>query len=192
MTNVGTALNFNVDEITGECVEVHNDVTFDQRVRDIITQEENEKRNAKIDKNSPYRSWTQCNDDGLDDISVLIERNSKAARILLFLIKNMDGHNAIICSSRVLEEALNCSESTVARAIKFLKDNNFIKIAKSGTANVYYVNAEIAWKSWGKNQQYAEFSAKVIIAKSEQEQPAPTIKKQRVNMVEIKEIAHSS
>lgn len=182
--NVGTSLNSNVDMTTGEVSEAHNDATFDQRVRDIIALEAAEKRNARAEKNSPYRSWTQCNDEGLDDISILIERNSKAARILLFLIKNMDGHNAIICSSRVLEEALNCSESTVARAVKFLKDNNFIKIAKSGTANVYYVNAEIAWKSWGKNQEYAEFSAKVIIAKSEQEQP--TVKNTRMNMVEIK------
>ena len=60
---------------------------------------------------------------------------------------------------------------------------NFIDVKKSSTTNVYLLNKQLVWKSWGKNYKYAEFDAKVIISESEQEKPTKT---QKMNVVEIK------
>jgi Mn-dependent DtxR family transcriptional regulator len=98
----------------------------------------------------------------------------------------MDGYNAIVCSNKVIQDALSISRPTVTRAIKILKDYNFIKIAKTGTANVYYINSELVWKSWGTNHRYAEFGAKIIIAESEQEQDAADTTTHRVPTATIK------
>lgn len=50
--------------------------------------------------------------------------------------------------------------------------------------NVYLINKEIAWKSWGTNYKYAKFGAQIIISESEQERA--TVKDTRINMTEIK------
>ena len=61
------------------------------------------------------------------------------------------------------------SRATVARAVKTLKERGFITVYKSGGTNVYAVNKNLAWSSWGKNYKYAKFDAKIIISESEQE-----------------------
>ena len=63
----------------------------------------------------------------------------------------------------------NISKPTVTRAIRILKDHNFIDTAKTGTTNIYFINKELVWKSWGTNYKYAEFGAKIIVSESEQE-----------------------
>lgn len=50
--------------------------------------------------------------------------------------------------------------------------------------NVYLINKEIAWKSWGTNYKYAKFGTQIIISESEQERA--TVKDTRINMTEIK------
>ena len=63
----------------------------------------------------------------------------------------MDNYNAVICSYQVFQEALGMSGRTVSRAIKYLKDNGFIYIYKSGSSNVYIANKNLVWRSWGTN-----------------------------------------
>lgn len=142
------------------------------------------------DKASPYDKWAQMNLEHTNDWIVLTKKNHVSAEILWFLIDHSDRYNAIICSSAVLEEALGYSRPTVARAIKFLKDNNFIDIKKSGTTNIYLINKEISWKSWGNNFKYAEFGANVLISENEQFS-SDDIKTKRYNMAMSDNVAAS-
>jgi DNA-binding transcriptional ArsR family regulator len=89
--------------------------------------------------------------------------------ILRFLAKEMDNYNAIICSFKVMEEALGYSRAALSKAISILKEHHYIDVKKSGTSNVYLINKELYWKSWGTNYKYAEFGTKIIISESEQE-----------------------
>ncbi|MEG7677078.1 hypothetical protein U2060_15165, partial [Listeria monocytogenes] len=41
---------------------------------------------------------------------------------------------------------------------------------KSGTSNVYAVNKQIAWSSWGSNFKHGKFSANIILSESEQDE----------------------
>ena len=72
-----------------------------------------------------------------------------------------------MCSYTVLQEALDLSKPTITRAIRTLKELGFIAIYKSGTSNVYTVNDNVFWKSWGNKKRYSKFPANVILAESE-------------------------
>ena len=160
------------------------DMTFEQRQRDIEAQEKAEQESRDRDRKSAYKNFAQMNLEHSKDWRALSRQNHVAAEILWFLIEHSDRHNALVCSSKVLEEALGYSRTTGCRATDFLKKTGFVDIKKSGNTNVFLINAEIAWKTWGNNQQYAEFSAKIIIAESEQEKMS--VKDTKINMVEIK------
>jgi DNA-binding transcriptional ArsR family regulator len=99
----------------------------------------------------------------------LLNKYPKARLMLDFLIDQMDNYNAVMCSHVVLEEAFEISYATVSRNIKVLKEHGFIAVYKSGTSNVYTINPDIAWKSWGGNNKYCRFPANIIISLSEQD-----------------------
>lgn len=135
----------------------------DQQIQDIL--EYNER------KKSPYRKWVQMNNDdnSYEAEDWLVVKSPTAYRILRFLVSSMDNYNAVICSYRVIQEKLNISKPTVERAIRLLKDHQFIQVVRTGGANIYLVNKHLYWNSWGTNYAYAEFDARVIITASEQD-----------------------
>jgi len=99
----------------------------------------------------------------------IIQENSTAAEIFYFFVEHMDYGNSIACSSVVLEEITQKSRSTVSRALKLLKERNFIDISKMGTTNVYHINATVAWSTFSNNKQYAKLNATIVLSKSEQD-----------------------
>lgn len=103
----------------------------------------------------------------IDDIARLAGENYTAYKLLMLIIKHMDGTNALCVSHKALVEILGISESTVKRAVKFLKDNGWVCVLKSGTTNVYIVNDEVAWTSYGNQKAYCKFQANVLLASSE-------------------------
>lgn len=162
-----------------------NSKTFDERKAEIKKQNEKEKKAAADKKKSPYSNFYQFNRDHSKEAIWLAGKHPRAYQILLFIMDQMDNYNALMCSYNVLCEALDMSRATVARAIKTLKEHNFIGIYKSGTSNVYVVNKDLAWSSWGSNYQYAKFDAKIIIAESEQEEVKVTTEKLKQLSVEL-------
>lgn len=141
-----------------------------------------------MSKKSPFRKWVQMNSDEYacraDDW--LIANSPAAYRIFKFLISHMDHYNAVICSYKVIQEKFGYGQATVARAVKLLKEHNFISVVKSGTSNVYMINKGLYWNSWGTNYAYAKFDANVIISASEQDEAVQkTVKLQEKKRREI-------
>lgn len=163
-----------------------NEVSFEQRARDLKAQEQVEQEELKKQKKSPFSSFYQINKKHSENLMWLVSANPNAYRILLFLLDHMDKYNAVMCSYVVIQEALNMSRATASRAVKLLKERGFIAILKSGTSNVYVVNNDLAWNSWGNNVQYCEFPANVIISATEQEERAKTVDKS-FKSIEIKD-----
>ena len=64
----------------------------------------------------------------------------------------MDQENALIVSQETLSEYFGISKRTIIRQLNVLKEKGFIEIIKSGTANVYLVNANIAWTSYANKE----------------------------------------
>lgn len=103
----------------------------------------------------------------IDDIAKLARENGKAYDLFMLLIKHMDGTNALCVSNKALQELLNCSKPTVCKAVKYLKDSGWVCILKSGTSNVYIVNPEVAWTSYGNQKSYCQFQSNVLLSSSE-------------------------
>jgi len=147
-----------------------NSLTFDERQRQLENQEKREKEERERAKKSPYERWVQVNKDYYKAEDWLMAKSPIAYRIFKFLINNMDGYNAVMCSYKVLQENFDISQDTVRRSIKLLKDKGYIAVFKSGTSNVYAINDKIVWSSWGTNYSYSKFPANVILSISEQEE----------------------
>ena len=96
----------------------------------------------------------------------------------------MDKYNAVVCSYKVFQEALGIGQATVARSVKYLKDNGFLYIYKSGTSNVYVANKNLVWNSW-KQSRILRISANIVLSKSEQEERAKVLDK-RMQTVTLK------
>jgi len=119
----------------------------------------------------------------------LIRKSPLAAEILSFLIESMDRTNAIICSYKVLQEITGYKRSSIANAIKILKDDLWIQFIKIGTANAYVVNSAAFWTTHANGKNYSYFHASVIATASEQEQTLQqlqNIKLQRIPIFDLK------
>lgn len=147
-----------------------NSISFEARKRQIEEDIRQEKEEHERRKKSPYDRWIQMNKDAYKAEDWLMSKSPIAYRIFKFLINNMDSYNAVMCSYKVLEEQFNISSSTVTRAVKLLKEKKYIDIYKSGTSNVYAVNKQIAWSSWGSNFKHGKFGANIILSESEQDE----------------------
>ena len=145
-------------------------ISFENRQNELITQELKSKDIIKRQyKNSPFKRWTQLNNEHTAELIQLALKYPKAHAILYFLVDQMDEYNAVICSVKVLSELLNVSRQTISKNISILKEHGFIVILKSGASNVYVINDKVYWKSWGNNKRYSKFPANVVLAFSEQD-----------------------
>ena len=113
------------------------------------------------------RDFIQLYRDHIDDVAKLARDNGKAYDLFMLLVKHMDGTNALAVSNIALSELLQVTTRTVQRAVKYLKDNGWVCVLKSGTSNVYIVNPDVAWTSYGNQKQSCKFQANVLLSSSE-------------------------
>lgn len=107
-----------------------------------------------------YRSY-------IDELTKLALEQPKSYKLLMLLIKHMDGTNSLIVSNVVLQELLGLSRATVCRSVKYLKENGWIDVLKSGTTNVYVVNPNVAWTSYANQKEYCKFNSSVLLSATE-------------------------
>lgn len=99
----------------------------------------------------------------------LTSKNSLASEILMYLVEHMGRtSNAVICSYATLIEITGYSRTSIAKAIKLLKDDNWIDTIKVGSATAYGVNERVFWQAGRNQRKYAYFSATVVASESEQ------------------------
>lgn len=161
-------------------------ISFKERERQLAEENKRAEAENKRQKNSPYSNWYQFNRDHTADMIWLTKNHPKAQVILLFLLDQMDDYNAVMCSYQVLQEALDMSTATITRAIKVLKEKGYLAILKSGTSNVYVVNKDLAWGSWGKNFKYCKFPANVVLSATENNEYIEKVKATKLKTVDIK------
>ena len=163
-----------------------NEMSFEQRARDLEEQEREEQKKLREERKSPFSRFYQINKDNSDYLRSCLDENPKALKLLLFIIDHMDKYNAVICSYKVFQETLGMGQATVARCVKYLKDHGFLYVYKTGTSNVYVANKNLVWNSWGNNVEYCEFPANIILSASEQEERVK-VRDKRVQTVQVKD-----
>jgi DNA-binding transcriptional ArsR family regulator len=164
------------------------EVSFEQRQAELDAMDAKEQEQQERAKKSPFARFYQVNKDNSHFLRECLDANPTALKVLIFIFEHMDKYNAVICSYAVFQEVLGLSQATIARAIKYLKNNGFLYVYKSGTSNVYVANKDLVWTSWGSNVKYCEFPANVVLSSSEQETTdgKKTVRDKRVSSVEIK------
>lgn len=116
-------------------------------------------------------SLMQINSEDPSFMAKFNRMNPHALDILLFLIKHMNGSDAVICSQVCLMNYFGVSRSTVVKCIQDLKDHGLICIAKTGSSNVYHLNDDLIWKPCGTNSKNCEFPANIVLSYLEQDKP---------------------
>lgn len=119
------------------------------------------------EKDIKNNNFVQMYRDHMPELRWLMKKSGIASGMLNFIMEHMDGYNALCCSYTVFMDYFDVSKDTVRRAIKLLKDNGFIDVLKSGTSNVYIVNDEVAWTSYGYQKDLCKFQGNIIVSKKE-------------------------
>jgi len=120
-------------------------------------------------------SFIQLSDpDGIEAMQLITKENPMAANVFYLLMKNMDKQNCLIVSMATLASKLHVCRNSISRAIKYLRENKYIAIYKSGTTNVYTLNANIVWKDRGDRKMEALLYGKVLLSLDEQDNDVQT------------------
>lgn len=163
-----------------------NEISFKQRSAELKIKEREELEEIKQIRKSPFSRFYQINKDNSEYLRSCLKENPKALELLFFIFDHMDKYNALICSYQVFQEALSMSSRTISRSIKYLKDNGFLYVYKSGSSNVYVANKDLVWNSWGNNIEYCEFPVNIVLSASEQEERAK-IQNKKITTLKIKD-----
>ncbi len=119
------------------------------------------------DKALKNGNFVQFYRDTMPAVRKLIKENALAAEILIFISEQMDGYNAVIASYQVLTDITGKSRISCSNAVKYLRENGYVTVLKSGTSNVYVVNPEIAWTSYGNQKSLCKFNGKIVLSATE-------------------------
>lgn len=123
-----------------------------------------------IDDETKNVNFVQLSKPFLKQWRALTRKNPIATELLLWMIEKMGRKtNCVVCSYQTMQEVTGVSRATVGRAIKLLKDENWITTVKIGSATAYCVNAHVAWQAARNEKRYAVFAATVVASESEQD-----------------------
>ncbi len=117
-------------------------------------------------------TWAQWQLEAIENLSELNIRNPHAGTIMLKLAAKLRaGSGGVVIASRnTLAEMMGVSVPTVARAIKLLIDENWVRRVRLGSATAFAINHEIAWVGAEGDKKFAEFAAIAIASRSEQDE----------------------
>lgn len=113
------------------------------------------------------KDFVQLYRSHIDDLARLAREQPRSYDLFMLLMKYMDGTNALCVSMQALTEIMQLSRQSLSKSVKYLKDNGWICVLKSGTSNVYIANPDVVWTSYGNQKQYCKFQANVLLASSE-------------------------
>jgi len=131
-------------------------------------------------KNAPFIQL--ADPDGIKALRMLYRDNKAAGDLFFFMTQHMDHTNCLIASMEVFAKALCKSRQTVSKSVKYLAINRYIQVRKTGPSNVYTLNCDIVWKSYGSAKAYAALQGTVLLSEDEQK---PLFKTKKTNQIEM-------
>lgn len=100
------------------------------------------------DYNLKNKSFIQYYDKSYKYRCALQESDPIAFRVFDLLARHCENNNTIITSRKEIAEVLNKSESTIKRAIKKLREINFLTLIRDGQHDyVYFLNPQIVFNA---------------------------------------------
>lgn len=148
------------------------------RLSDLVIQQQEENRLLKEElrqlkqqkAQTANRDFVQVSRSEMRKISELSAKSGGqvALNVLMILAQSMNKQNAVMISYSVLQNLTKKTRPTINRAIKLLKDDNWIQVLKIGNANIYVLNSSVFWTDIA-GKKTASFSAQIITTLEEQE-----------------------
>ncbi len=142
--------------------------------------------NETVESHPDNFNFVQLSRAYLHQMRQLARKSPIAHEILYYFVEHMGRTtNAVVCSYATLCEMTGVSRPTVGRAIKLLKDDNWIDTVKIGNSNAYCVNERVFWQAGRNQRKYAIFSATVIASASEQDSDYAEKAKQKLTYIPV-------
>lgn len=94
--------------------------------------------------------------------------NPTALRVLLFLIRHMDGMNAIGVQQTLIADMTGLVRQTVSKSISYLQENGWIQVFKLGRSNIYVINPQVVWTSYAGQKSYCKFQGSLMLSSDDQ------------------------
>lgn len=123
---------------------------------------------ARVKHGAVNSDFVQLSKIYMDETVDLANRAPAAFTVLMALVKQMNKVNSVMISNESLEKICGISNSTVKRAIKILREQQWIDVLKIGTSNVYRVNSNVFWQDRADGK-WASFQAQVVLNFDEQD-----------------------
>jgi uncharacterized membrane protein len=139
-------------------IPVKQETEVRTRQQELLEQEEAEKR-AKKNYN-----FVQIEKRTLRLVRELYADNPAAGKLLFILAEKMNRQNALVCSYETISKITGLGRTTLYKAIKYLKNHNWIEVIKVGTANAYIINSRVFWQSYG-DKKLSVFHATIVASK---------------------------
>ena len=129
------------------------------RINQRLNQIDQRSNQEKERKKGGFHSFYLINNDAeigkaLDSLG---RKNAMAVVLLLYMIRKADRKNQFAETYSKITEEMGISQATIQRCISMLKKYNFIRVKKTDRGNVYTINQQFAWKSYGSNRKYCDF-----------------------------------
>lgn len=134
------------------------------RQQELAEQEEAEQR-AKKNFN-----FLQIEKRSLRHIRELYDQNATAGKLLFILAEKMNRQNALVCSYDTMSKITGLGRTALYKAIRHLKEHNWIQVVKIGTANAYIINSKVFWQSY-VDKKMTVFHATIVASSDEQDEP---------------------
>ena len=136
------------------------------RLRDLKAQDRDKEREKEQERKNP--PFVQLTKSKMPDLRKHLLVNPLAVAIFLFVAQNMGTNNVLICSMSVFIEETGKARATVARAIKYLKDQGLMYAVRFGSCSGYALDGEYVWTTFHHPGRYAVFeNAKALASRSE-------------------------
>ena len=107
-----------------------------------------------------------------------IQRDNLTAALMFSVIREhmQIGTNALTISQAALCKILGSSRTTIYRASKYLAENNYVQLIKTGNVTTYVVNEQVAFAG-SAGQRKAVFSTTLVAHECEQDEGWAEVRK---------------
>jgi Fe2+ or Zn2+ uptake regulation protein len=140
---------------------------------------EEERRIAAATKNKVPGGYYMMSRAAEKNLRAIQRDNPTAALVFSVIREHMQlGTNALTISQAALCKILGSSRTTIYRASKYLTENNYVQLIKTGNVATYVVNEQIAFAG-NAGQRKAVFSTTLVAHECEQDEGWEQVKKLR-------------
>lgn len=136
-----------------------------------------ERRQAAAAKNRVPGGYYMMSRAAEKNLRTIQRENPTAALMFSVIREHMQmGTNALTISQAALCKILGTSRTTIYRASKYLSENNYVQLVKTGNVTTYVVNEQVAFAG-SAGQRKAVFSTTLVAHECEQDEGWEEVKK---------------